>query len=109
MSATDWYRWQGTNLIVQVRVQPRAGRDEFAGIQQGRLRVRLNAPPVDGKANTGLCRLLAEAFQVPTGQIRLLAGATRRDKRLCIPTPRRWPPELPPPADGPVAGTVATL
>jgi uncharacterized protein (TIGR00251 family) len=109
MSAADWYRWQGTDLIVQVRVQPRAGRDEFADIQQGRLRVRLNAPPVDGKANTSLCRLLATAFQVPAGQICLLAGATSRDKRLCIHAPRRWPPELPPPVGGPVAGTVATL
>jgi len=91
MTETGWYRWEGTDLVLQVRVQPRAGRDEITGVQAGRLRVRLTAPPVDGKANACLCRLLAEAFDVPPSRVTLAAGAASRDKRLRISAPRCLP------------------
>ncbi|MFO1430612.1 MAG: DUF167 family protein [Candidatus Competibacteraceae bacterium] len=97
MAAADWYLWEGTDLVLQVRVQPRAGRDEITGVQAGRLRVRLTAPPVDGKANLHLCRFLADAFAVPPSRVSLIAGATRRDKRLRINTPRHLPWDIQPP------------
>ncbi len=96
MAATGWYYWEGTDLILQVRVQPRAGRDEITGLQAGRLRVRLTAPPVDGKANLHLCRFLAEAFAVPPSRVTLIAGATSRDKRLRISAPRHLPWDIQP-------------
>ena len=96
MAATGWYCWEGTDLILQVRVQPRAGRDEITGLQAGRLRVRLTAPPVDGKANLHLCRFLAAAFAVPPSRVALIAGATSRDKRLRISAPRRLPWDIQP-------------
>ena len=97
MAATGWYLWEGTDLVLQVRVQPRAGRDEITGVQAGRLRVRLTAPPVEGKANLQLCRLLADAFAVPPSRVSLIAGATSRDKRLRIDAPRHLPWDIQPP------------
>ena len=97
MAETGWYCWEGIDLVLQVRVQPRAGRDEITGLQAGRLRVRLTAPPVDGKANLQLCRFLADAFAVPPSRITLIAGVTSRDKRLRISAPRRLPWDIQPP------------
>lgn len=97
MAAAGWYFWEGTDLVLQVRVQARASRDEITGVQAGRLRIRLTAPPVDGKANLQLCRLLADAFAVPPSKVSLIAGATSRDKCLRIGAPRRLPWNIQPP------------
>ncbi|PWV62304.1 hypothetical protein C7443_10499 [Plasticicumulans acidivorans] len=91
MPMSAWYRWDGADLIVEVRVQPRAGRDAFGEVQDGRLRVRLGAPPVDGQANARLCALLGDAFGVPKSAVMLLAGDHSREKRLRIRAPRRLP------------------
>lgn len=91
-----WYRWEGADLILQVRVQPRASRDEFAEVQGNHLRVRLTAPPVEGKANAHLCKFLAQVFQVPKSRIALLSGETSREKRLRIVRPRRLPAPIAP-------------
>ena len=58
------YRWEGADLILQVRAQPRAGRDEWAGLLDDRFRVRITAPPVDGQANARLREFLATLFGV---------------------------------------------
>jgi uncharacterized protein (TIGR00251 family) len=73
-----------------VRVSPSAKKSAFAGWtadEKGRpvLLVKLNAPPVDGKANTELIRFLAEAFDCPKGQITLLRGTSSRQKSLELP------------------------
>lgn len=94
---TDWYFWEGDTLTLTLRVQPRASRDEIAGVQGGRLKVRITAPPVDGKANAHLIRFLAREFKVPRSRITLLAGETGREKRLRIHAPGRLPPWLPSP------------
>ena len=92
-----WYRWEGHDLILKVRVQPRASRSELADVQADYLRVRLNAPPVDGKANAQLCKLLAAAFGVRKSAVTLLQGQSARDKRLHIAAPRRLPSGIEPP------------
>ena len=91
---SDWYRWQAGDLILHLYVQPRASKDEIIGPHGDRLRVRITAPPVDGRANAHLLRLLAKAFGVTRGQIILLSGERARDKRLCIRSPVRIPPVL---------------
>lgn len=63
-----------------VRVQPRASRTEVAGTQQGALKVRLQAPPVDGAANEALVDFLAESLGVPRRMVRIVSGATSRTK-----------------------------
>ena len=70
-----------TALLV-VRVTPRAALDEIAGWQGDELRVRLRAPPVDGRANEALMRLLAARLSIPPSSIELVSGATARVKRL---------------------------
>ena len=96
-NSLTWYRWEGRDLILKVRVQPRAKHSELADVQAGYLRVRLNAPPVDGKANAQLCELLAATFGVPKSAVTLLQGQSARDKRLCIVAPKQLPPGVDPP------------
>jgi len=65
---------------LRIRVQPRAQRTEIAGVRDGALLVRVNAPPVDGKANAALCRLLAKRLGVPARAVAVVRGASARDK-----------------------------
>jgi uncharacterized protein (TIGR00251 family) len=85
----------GADLILAVHVQPRSSRDEVAGLHGDRLKVRITAPPVDGKANEHLIGYLAGLFRVPRRNVRLLAGETGRDKRFRIVAPKEWPACLP--------------
>jgi uncharacterized protein (TIGR00251 family) len=71
-------------MDLDVRVQPRAGRDELAGVRDGRLLVRVSAPPVDGKANAAVCAAIAKAAGVPKGSVVVLRGASSRDKVVRI-------------------------
>lgn len=80
MNAT--MRRDGPDLLVEVRVQPRAARTEFAGLMGDRLRIRLHAPPVDGRANAALVEFVAAACDVPRSRVTLEKGTTGRDKRL---------------------------
>lgn len=95
-----WYRWDGIDLILRLRVQPRASADEWLESGDGPARVRITAPPVDGKANAHLRKFLAGLFDVAQSQVVVLAGETGRDKRLRVIAPRRLPPGIQP-ADPP--------
>lgn len=83
--------WQGADLIVDVHVQPRASKDEVAGLHDGRLKIRISAPPVDGKANRHLIGFLAEVFRVSKREVILVSGETGRDKRFKILSPKQVP------------------
>jgi uncharacterized protein len=63
-----------------VRVQPRAARNEVAGVYGDAIKVRLSAPPVDGAANEELVIFLASIFAVPRRSVRILAGEASRSK-----------------------------
>ena len=63
-----------------IRVQPRAKRTEVAGEREGAVVIRVSAPPVDGKANEAVCRLVAERLGVPVRAVRIVRGETGRDK-----------------------------
>lgn len=67
-----------------VRVQPRASRSEVVGAHGGALKVRLQAPPVDGAANAALVELLAESLGVPRRAVRIVAGASSRSKTVDV-------------------------
>jgi uncharacterized protein (TIGR00251 family) len=63
-----------------VRLQPRARRDEIVGERAGAIVIRVTAPPVDGKANEALCRLIAKAAGVAPSRVRVIRGHTARAK-----------------------------
>ncbi|PKQ42033.1 YggU family protein [Pseudomonas sp. YY-1] len=93
----SFYRWDGEDLILDCHLQPKASKDEFAGLQGERLKIRLTAPPVDGKANAHLQAFLAKAFLakafgVAKSQVSLESGELNRHKRLRIRAPRSLPP-----------------
>ena len=64
---------------LRVRLTPRANADAIGGWRDGVLLVRVTAPPLDGRANEALLRLLAEALDVPQRQLALVGGARSRD------------------------------
>ena len=71
-------------LRLAIHATPGASRTEVAGAHGAALRVRLAAPPVDGKANAALIAWVAQAFGVPKAQVRLLHGAAGRHKTLGV-------------------------
>ncbi|HKW56709.1 MAG TPA: DUF167 domain-containing protein [Candidatus Acidoferrum sp.] len=71
-------------VSLRVRVQPRASRDEIAGVVEGALKVRLQAPAVENRANEALVEFLAGLLKTPKSAVRILAGERSRIKRVEI-------------------------
>lgn len=71
-------------ILLTVRVVPRSSRSRVDGLVGDALKVRLQAPPVDGRANAALVDFMAEALGVPRRAISLAAGLTGRTKRLRV-------------------------
>jgi uncharacterized protein len=67
---------------IAVRVQARASRDEIHGERAGALLIRVTAPPVDGRANDAVCRLVASQLGVARSRVSVVRGASARDKLL---------------------------
>lgn len=86
-----WLREDGDALVLALHVQPGAKRTEVVGPHGDALKLRLAAPPVDGKANAELRRYLAEAFGVPLRQVTLIRGETSRQKSVRIERPALHP------------------
>lgn len=74
-----------TSTTIAVRVTPRAKKNEIHQIlDDGRVKVRLTAPPVDGKANQSLIQLLADVIGINSSQIMIVSGRKRREKLVRI-------------------------
>ena len=71
-------------MILDLYVQLGARRSEFAGMHDGRAKIRLAAPAVDNKANEALIEFLAEHYRVPRRSVRIAAGLKSRQKRVVI-------------------------
>jgi len=87
----SYARLDGDDLILLCHIQPGAKRSELAGEHGDRLKIRLQAPPVDGKANTALIRFLSKLFAVPRNAIEIESGDLSRQKRVRIRNPVQWP------------------
>lgn len=87
----NWYRWDGGDLLLSLKLQPRASRDAFAEPWDDRLRIRVTAPPVDGQANARLIAWLAGQFGVARSAIQIEAGRTSPLKRVRVSSPKRLP------------------
>jgi len=71
-------------VIFDVWVQPRASKDEIAGVMGGALKVRLRAPALEDRANEALSEFLAELLKTPKAAVRILSGHHSRSKRVEI-------------------------
>jgi uncharacterized protein (TIGR00251 family) len=95
MTGAAWQRDEEDAVVLTLHVQPGATRTEVAGTHGDALKIRLAAPPVDGKANAALVRFLAAAFGVPARAVKLVRGETSRRKTVRIEQPvlrpdREW-------------------
>ena len=86
-----FYQWKGDDLVLDVRIQPKASADGFAEVLEDRLKIRITAPPVDGKANKHLAAFLAKQFKVAKSRVTILSGESSRNKRINIQQPGRLP------------------
>ncbi|UCC15717.1 MAG: YggU family protein [Gammaproteobacteria bacterium] len=81
-------------MVCTLRIQPRASRDDFAGIVGDRMKIRIRSSPVDGAANEALIKFLASRFGVNRSSVRLVSGHRNRNKVVEIESPGRIPEEL---------------
>lgn len=79
-----WLKSVASGVELLVLVQPRASRTKIVGEHDGRLKIALAAPPVDGEANAALIEFLADLFGTKKAQVILVDGQTGRRKRLAI-------------------------
>jgi hypothetical protein len=86
MSSRDYRLHNGQKgSALAIRVTPRASRNEISEIlSDGTVKIRLTAPPVEGKANQALIEFLADILEVPRTRIEIVAGTTGKDKLVTI-------------------------
>ncbi|MGA8260975.1 MAG: DUF167 domain-containing protein [Arenicellales bacterium] len=89
-----WGRWRGESLELRVQVHTQSRREGLDAPREDVLQVRVNAPPVEGKANKRVLDVLAQAFGVPLSRVRLVHGARSRRKLIRIERPERIPEHL---------------
>lgn len=92
--ADSYYRWQASTLLLFCHLQPKASKDEFVGLHGDRLKIRITAPPVDGKANKQLIAFLAKQFGVSKQQVTISSGDSGRHKTVQISQPAKLPSSL---------------
>lgn len=86
-----FYQWQEQNLILHIKVQSQASKDEIAEILGKHLKIRITAPPINGNANKHLIAFLAKTFKVAKSDIQLISGESGREKRVLIKSPGQLP------------------
>ncbi len=79
-----WYRRNGEVLTLTLHVQPGAKRTEVTGLHGEALKIRLAAPPIEGRANEALLKFIAESFDVPLRQVELKQGGQSRHKVVAV-------------------------
>jgi uncharacterized protein (TIGR00251 family) len=84
MSAALWLRQTDEGLTIALQIQPGAKRTEVVGAHGDALKIKVQAPPVDGAANEALLAFLAKALGVKARDVKLLRGATSRQKVVLV-------------------------
>lgn len=80
----NWLHASGDDVLITIHVQPGAKKTEVAGLYGGALKLRLAAPPVDGKANDTLIAFLAKILNISRSRLNLVSGQTSRSKRVAV-------------------------
>ena len=91
---TSLYRWDKDILYLSVHIQPNASKSEWAGLHGERIKIRIQSPPVDGKANRALIEFIAQAFGVAKSQVSVVSGESSRQKMVTINSPGKIPAEI---------------
>lgn len=81
---SHWYRRNGDVLTLTLHIQPGAKCTNVAGRHGEALKIRLAAPPIEGRANAALLKFVAESFGVPLRQVELRQGGQSRHKVVAI-------------------------
>jgi uncharacterized protein len=84
MAGPPWLREEAGGVTLELLIQPRASRTRVVGEHDGRLKLQLAAPPVDGEANAALVGFLADALSVRKGEVALLRGDGGRRKTVRV-------------------------
>jgi uncharacterized protein (TIGR00251 family) len=80
----SWYHSDGEDITLNLHVQPGAKRSEITGLHGDALKIRLAAPPIEGRANEALLKFIAKLFNVPLRQVELKRGERSRDKIILV-------------------------
>ena len=80
----DWLRASGDGVTLTLHIQPGAKKSGVVGIHGDALKIRLAAPPVDGKANAALIEFIATTFAIAKNKVELKSGQTSRRKVLAV-------------------------
>ena len=83
----SWIRPHENGAILSLYIQPGASRSEISGEHDGRLKVKIKAPPKDGEANENLIEFIASVLKLSKKSVHLLSGETSRQKSLLIELP----------------------
>ncbi len=78
------YGIEGDNVVIQVKVLPRSSKNQIVAQENGILKVKVTAPPVEGEANKILKNLLAKSFGISKGSIDIISGERSRTKLIRI-------------------------
>ena len=70
--------------IINIRLIPRASTNQVVGVLDNSIKIRLQAPPIEGKANKALIKFLSKLLKVPASHITIISGETNRNKRILI-------------------------
>jgi uncharacterized protein (TIGR00251 family) len=89
-----WYIKKGEAIVLRLYVQPKASRDKVVGEHGDELKIAITAPPVDGKANSHLIKLLSKWFGLPKSAIRIEKGTQGRHKQVRLESPTTRPKEI---------------
>lgn len=84
MSTPAYLKPQGDGILLSIKVQPRASKNEIGEALGAELKVKVTAPPVDSAANEAVLRLLADVLDCPRGGVQLVRGNTSRHKQILI-------------------------
>lgn len=84
MSLPSFVSVKGDEVMLAVKVQSRASKNEIGEVIGNELKIKVTAPPVDSAANEAIVKLLAQTLACPRGDVRIVRGATSRHKTLAI-------------------------
>jgi uncharacterized protein (TIGR00251 family) len=82
MTIPAYLRVQGNDVLITIKLQPRASKNEIGEVLGDELRIKVTAPPVDAAANQALVKLLAETLNCSRGRVELMRGQTSRHKTI---------------------------